>query len=55
MLGPSILFFGPPFSAGYALRACRQARARVAAVGGLIIAIIELSAMVGLTVYGMLM
>ena len=46
MLGPSILFFSPPFSTGYAFHACRRADAKVAARVGLVVAIFELSALV---------
>ena len=54
MLGPGILFFGPPFSTAYALRACRGARAKLAAVAGLVIALIELSALIALMIYGVM-
>jgi hypothetical protein len=42
LLGPSILIAGPPFSAGYALHACRSAKAKFAARFGLAMALLEL-------------
>jgi hypothetical protein len=45
LLGPSILFFSPTFSTGYAFHACRRANAKVAARVGLVLAILELLAL----------
>ena len=45
-LGPSLLFFSPTFSIGYAFHACRRADAKVAARLGLVLAILELLALV---------
>ena len=45
MLGPSILFAGPPFSAGYAFHACRRAHGKFVAGAGLVVAILELIAL----------
>ena len=54
MLGPSIIFFSPPFCTGYAFHASRRARARTAARFGLALAGIELLVLVSLMVYGAL-
>jgi hypothetical protein len=55
MLGPSILFFSPTFSAGYAFRACRHAHSKFAARAGLALAVVEVLALVSLIAYGALM
>jgi hypothetical protein len=54
LLGPSILFFSPPFCTGYAFHACRHAQARSAARAGLALAGIELLGLVALIVIGAL-
>jgi hypothetical protein len=51
MLGPSILLAGPPFSTGYAFHACRHAGPKLAACGGLALAVLELLALVALVIY----
>jgi hypothetical protein len=52
LLGPSILFFSPPFCTGYAINAYRRAGPRLAALAGLTIAGLELLLLVSLMVYG---
>ena len=54
MLGPSLLFFSPPFCTGYAYHACRRARARWPALAGLALAGVELLVLVALMVIGAL-
>jgi hypothetical protein len=51
MLGPSLLFFSPSFSVGYAFHAYRRAQPKAAARAGLILAVLELLALVTLPVY----
>ena len=50
MLGPSILFASPPFCTGYAFRACARARAKLAARVGLVLAGVELLALLALMI-----
>jgi len=45
-LGPSLLFFSPPFCVGFAFQACRRAKPKIPARAGLILAILELVALV---------
>ena len=45
-LGPSVLFFSPTFSVGYAFHAYRRAQPKAAAGAGLVLAILELLALV---------
>jgi hypothetical protein len=54
LLGPSIIFFSPPFCTGYAYHACRVAGARFAACAGLVVAGLELLVLVALMVIGAL-
>jgi hypothetical protein len=54
LLGPSILFFSPPFCTGYAFHAYRRAQARFAALAGLALAGIELLVLLALMVIGVL-
>jgi hypothetical protein len=42
MLGPSILFFSPPFCTGYAFHACRRGDGKGAARIGFVLAAAEL-------------
>jgi hypothetical protein len=51
LLGPSILFFSPPFCTGYAFHAYRFARARRVALAGLVLAGCELGILIALMVY----
>jgi hypothetical protein len=58
LLGPSILLVSPPFSVGYAFHAYRRAQPTAAARAGLVLAILELLALVTLvtvSVYGAMM
>jgi hypothetical protein len=48
MLGPSILFSTPPFSAGYALNASRFSAPKSAARVGFGLAVVEVLGLVGL-------
>jgi hypothetical protein len=50
LLGPSIIFFSPPFATGYAFNACWQPGARIPGRIGLALAGLELLALVALMV-----
>jgi hypothetical protein len=54
LLGPSLLFVSPPFCTGYAFNACRRAKAQFVARAGLVLAAIELLALISLMVIGAL-
>ena len=54
MLGPSILFFSPPFATGYAFRACRHAHSKFAARAAFALAVVEVLALASLITYGAL-
>jgi hypothetical protein len=54
LLGPSVLFFSPPFCTGYAFNACRADRGLAARVG-LVLAGAELLVLVALMALGPLM
>jgi hypothetical protein len=52
LLGPSIVFFSPPFCTAYAFNAWRHSKAQAVACVALAFAVIELLALVMLMVIG---